>query len=94
MSSHYEAPIRKPLILGDKSYHDVSNDIARPVETPPDKDWWIAFSIAMAAQLGPLTKQEAFVDEDNPIMIPTNIVMNNFTRSADAMSTINVFWGV
>jgi hypothetical protein len=48
----------------------------------------------MAAQLGPLTKQEAFVDEDNPIMIPTNIVMNNFTRSADAMSTINVFWGV
>jgi Ni/Fe-hydrogenase subunit HybB-like protein len=51
MSSHYEAPIRKPLILGDKSYHDVSNDIARPVETPPDKDWWIAFSIAMAAFL-------------------------------------------
>ena len=48
MSSHYEAPIRKPLVLGDKSYADISNDIARPVETPPNKDWWIAFSISMA----------------------------------------------
>ena len=47
MSSHYEAPIRKPLVLGDKSYADISNDIARPVETPPDRDWWIAFSISM-----------------------------------------------
>ena len=26
--SHYEAPIRQPLIIGDKSYHDISNDIA------------------------------------------------------------------
>ena len=51
MSSHYEAPIRKPLILGDKSYGDISNDIARPVEAPPNTDWWIAFSIAMAAFL-------------------------------------------
>ena len=28
MSSHYEAPIRKPLVLGDKSYHDITEDIA------------------------------------------------------------------
>ena len=51
MSSHYEAPIRKPLVLGEKTYADISNDIARPVETPPDRDWWIAFSIAMVAFL-------------------------------------------
>ena len=51
MSSHYEAPVRKPLVLGDKSYGDISNDIARPVETPPNTDWWIAFSIAMVAFL-------------------------------------------
>ena len=51
MSSHYEAPIRKPLVLGDKSYADISNDIARPVETPPDRDWWIAFSISMVVFL-------------------------------------------
>ena len=30
--SHYEAPIREPLIIGDKSYHDISNDIAAPIE--------------------------------------------------------------
>mgnify|MGYP001326468754 CR=1 FL=1 len=28
MASHYEAPIRKPLVTGNKSYHDVSVDIA------------------------------------------------------------------
>jgi hypothetical protein len=32
MSSHYEAPIRKPLVIGDKSYHDITEDIARPIE--------------------------------------------------------------
>jgi molybdopterin-containing oxidoreductase family membrane subunit len=31
MSSHYEATIRKPLVIGDKSYHDVT-DVAAPVE--------------------------------------------------------------
>jgi molybdopterin-containing oxidoreductase family membrane subunit len=31
MSSHYEATIRKPLVIGDKSYHDVV-DVAAPVE--------------------------------------------------------------
>ena len=51
MSSHYEAPIRKPLVLGEKTYAEISNDIARPVETPPDRDWWIAFSISMVAFL-------------------------------------------
>ena len=54
MSSHYEAPIRKPLVLGDKSYADISNDIARPVETPPDRDWWIAFSISMVVLISPV----------------------------------------
>jgi molybdopterin-containing oxidoreductase family membrane subunit len=31
MSSH-EATIRKPLVIGDKSYHDVTVDVAAPVE--------------------------------------------------------------
>ena len=30
--SHYEAPIRKPLVIGDKSYHDITVDVARRVE--------------------------------------------------------------
>ena len=51
MSSHYEAPIRKPLVTGNKSYHDVSNDIAAAIEGKANKQWWIVFSIALAAFL-------------------------------------------
>jgi Ni/Fe-hydrogenase subunit HybB-like protein/predicted flap endonuclease-1-like 5' DNA nuclease len=51
MASHYEAPIRRPLVTGEKSYHDVSVDIARPVEGKANKSWWIVFSIALAAFL-------------------------------------------
>lgn len=51
MSSHYEAPIREPLVIGDKSYHDVSNDVAAPVEGRANKSWWIVFSIALIAFL-------------------------------------------
>ena len=28
MASHYEAPIRRPLVTGEKSYHDVTVDVA------------------------------------------------------------------
>lgn len=51
MASHYEAPIRKPLVLGDKTYHDVTVDVARPIEGKASKSWWIAFSIALIAFL-------------------------------------------
>jgi molybdopterin-containing oxidoreductase family membrane subunit len=51
MSSHYEAPIRKPLVIGDKSFHDVTVDVAAPVEGKANKHWWIVFSIALAAFL-------------------------------------------
>ncbi len=51
MASHYEAPIRKPLVLGDKGYHDVTVDIAAPVEGRANKHWWIVFSIALTAFL-------------------------------------------
>ena len=51
MASHYEAPIRRPLVTGEKSYHDVSVDVARPVEGKANKQWWIVFSIALAAFL-------------------------------------------
>jgi predicted flap endonuclease-1-like 5' DNA nuclease/Ni/Fe-hydrogenase subunit HybB-like protein len=51
MASHYEAPIRRPLVTGEKSYHDVSVDVARPIEGKANKQWWIVFSIALAAFL-------------------------------------------
>ena len=51
MSSHYEAHIRKPLVVGSKSYHDVTVDVARPVEGRANKQWLTVFSIALAAFL-------------------------------------------
>ena len=51
MASHYEAPIRRPLVTGEKSYHDVTVDVAAPVEGKANKQWWIVFSIALAAFL-------------------------------------------
>ena len=37
MASHYEAPIRRPLIIGDKSYHDITVEVAAPVEGKANK---------------------------------------------------------
>ena len=54
MASHYEAPIRKPLVTGDKSYHDVTVDVAAPVEGAANKQWWIVFGIALSALYGEL----------------------------------------
>ncbi|NRB82712.1 MAG: polysulfide reductase NrfD [Winogradskyella sp.] len=51
MASHYEAPIRRPLVTGEKSYHDVTIDVARPVEGRANKAWWIVFSISLVAFL-------------------------------------------
>ncbi|MGY0393516.1 NrfD/PsrC family molybdoenzyme membrane anchor subunit [Bizionia sp. KMM 8389] len=51
MASHYEAPIRRPLVTGEKSYHDVTVDVSRPVEGKANKSWWIVFSIALIAFL-------------------------------------------
>ncbi|MCB0734401.1 MAG: polysulfide reductase NrfD [Flavobacteriales bacterium] len=42
----YEAAIREPLVTGDKSISDVSNDICRPIENKPTKLWWLGFSIS------------------------------------------------
>jgi molybdopterin-containing oxidoreductase family membrane subunit len=45
---HYESPVREPLVLGNKTYHDITLDVVRPVESTAPKAWWIAFSIALA----------------------------------------------
>ena len=44
---HKESEIRDPLILGNKTYHDISKDIARPVEGKANKYWWILFSLSL-----------------------------------------------
>ncbi len=42
-----EAAIREPLILGNKTYHDVTEDVCRPIEGKAPKMWYILFSIAL-----------------------------------------------
>ena len=44
-----ESKLRPPLILGDKTWHDISNDVCRPIEGKANKWWWLAFSVAVAA---------------------------------------------
>lgn len=51
MSSHYEAPIREPLIIGDKTYHDISVDVSAPVLGKANKTWYLVFTIALVAFL-------------------------------------------
>ena len=43
---HKEAAIREPLILGHKTYHDITEDICRPIEDKAPRMWYILFTIA------------------------------------------------
>jgi len=44
----FEAQIRQPLVEGNKTIADVSNDICRPIENKPTKLWWLGFGISFA----------------------------------------------
>jgi molybdopterin-containing oxidoreductase family membrane subunit len=44
----YESQLREPLVDGDKTYHQVTEDIIGPIETKPTRLWWIGLSIAIA----------------------------------------------
>jgi molybdopterin-containing oxidoreductase family membrane subunit len=37
---------RYPLVLGDATFHSITEDVARPIDNPP-KAWWIAFGISL-----------------------------------------------
>ena len=41
-----DAAIRHPLVTGEKTYADVSNDICRPLENKPSRSWWVGFIIS------------------------------------------------
>jgi molybdopterin-containing oxidoreductase family membrane subunit len=43
----YESQVRPALVEGDKDYHQVTEDICRPVEAKPTKAWWIGFIISV-----------------------------------------------
>ena len=44
----YESQVRPPLVEGQKDYHQVTEDICRPVEAKPTTLWWIGFLISVA----------------------------------------------
>ncbi len=44
---HQESHIREPLILGDKSYHDITEDVCRSIEGKASKTWYLLISIAL-----------------------------------------------
>ena len=43
---HQEAAIREPLILGEKSYSQITDDVLASVVGKANRSWWIAFGIA------------------------------------------------
>ncbi len=43
----YESQLREPLVDGDKSYHQVTEDIISPIEVKPGMLWWVGFSISV-----------------------------------------------
>ncbi len=48
---HYESPIREPLVLNDKTYSQITEDIAAPIEGRANKHWWTLFIISLATFL-------------------------------------------
>ncbi|MBX7182181.1 MAG: polysulfide reductase NrfD [Bacteroidia bacterium] len=50
MASH-ESNYREPLILGEKTWHQITEDISFPVEGKANKWWWIVFSLSALTAL-------------------------------------------
>src|SRR6187401_17439 len=47
----YESAVRAPLVDGQKDYHQVTEDILRPIEVAPSRLWKIGFGISVALLL-------------------------------------------
>jgi molybdopterin-containing oxidoreductase family membrane subunit len=43
---HAESAIREPLILGHKTYHDITQDIVGPIENKAPRGWYVLMGIA------------------------------------------------
>ena len=46
---HAESQIREPLILGNKTYRNISDDIIAPIEGKANRLWYILFTISSLA---------------------------------------------
>src|SRR5215216_219255 len=49
--TRYESAVRPPLVDGNKDYHQVTEDILRPIEVAPSRLWKIGFGIAVTLLL-------------------------------------------
>ena len=47
----YESQVRPGLVDGTKDYHQVTEDLIRPVEAAPTRAWWIGFIISVICLL-------------------------------------------
>jgi len=43
----YESQVREPLVSGTKTYHNVTEDICRPIEIKPTKLWYVGLVISI-----------------------------------------------
>ena len=43
---HSESALREPLILGHRTYHDITNDLVKPIEDKAPRMWYILITIA------------------------------------------------
>lgn len=50
MHSH-DSKIRTPLILGEKSYHQITSDVCAPIEGPATKSWYTALALSSIVAL-------------------------------------------
>jgi len=48
----YDVKVRGILIEGDKDYHQISDDISKPVEQKPKRWWYVAMTISSLMLLG------------------------------------------
>ncbi|MBT3647970.1 MAG: polysulfide reductase NrfD [Flavobacteriales bacterium] len=46
-----ESVLREPLILGDKTYHQITEDVCAPVEGKANKYWYIVFTLSVIVAL-------------------------------------------
>lgn len=50
------SPLRKPLVLGHKTYKDVTDDVLRPIEGKATRGWYLCFALAfICLVIGTLT---------------------------------------
>jgi len=51
MHLKYESSTREPLVEGNKTYHQVTEDICKPIEQKPSRLWYIGFFFSISLLL-------------------------------------------